>query len=127
MPSLHRARLLPSLLVLSVVSTHVPAFAQTTASGFSDVRTTTPYATAIGTLKMNGVVEGYGDGSFKPNASINRAEFLKIVLEGRSDDETFAGSNCFPDVRTQWFAPYICFAQQEGIIEGYPDGTFKQE
>jgi len=94
-------------------------------SAFSDVWSTTPYSRAIQALQDKGVLEGYGDGTFKPSATINRAEFLKIILESRGG--TFSGASCFPDVTLQWFAPYVCTAKTEGIIAGYPDGTFKPE
>lgn len=92
---------------------------------FKDVFSTTPNARAIEALKDRAVIEGYGDGTFRPFATVNRAEFLKIVLGSRGG--TFAGSNCFPDVGTEWFAPYVCTAKKEDIVGGYPDGTFRPE
>lgn len=93
---------------------------------FSDVRSgMTPYATAIEALRSRGIIEGYSDGTFKPSATVNRAEFLKIILESRGG--SFTGDRCFPDVRDEWFAPYVCTAKEEGIIAGYPDGLFKPE
>ncbi len=95
------------------------------ALAFSDVSSKTPYNRAINALQEQGVVEGYGDGSFKAAARINRAEFLKIVLESRGDIADL--KNCFPDVKDQWFANYVCSAKSEEIVAGYPDGTFKPE
>ncbi|MDD5041502.1 MAG: beta-propeller domain-containing protein [Candidatus Peribacteraceae bacterium] len=93
---------------------------------FQDVRPgVTPYAAAIESLKASGVIEGYSDGTFKPSATVNRAEFLKIILESRG--WSFLGQNCFPDVRDEWFASYVCAAKEEGIVSGYPDGSFKPE
>lgn len=97
-----------------------PAYA-----AFSDV-SNSPYKSAIDALEERGVLEGYADGTFKPESTINRAEFLKIVLEARESTE-FHGGNCFPDVTDQWFAKYVCNAKSEGIVGGYPDGTFKPE
>src|SRR3989338_1178185 len=93
---------------------------------FSDVGSSTPYTEASESLKSRGVVEGYSDGSFKAGSTINRAEFLKIVLEGRGE-ENFKGEECFPDVEGEWFAKYVCTAKAEGIVGGYPAGTFKPE
>lgn len=93
---------------------------------FSDISMTTQYQTAIKALESKGVIEGYADGSFKPLSGINRAEFLKILLESRGE-VALTGNNCFPDVKDQWFAKYVCAAKEEGIIAGYPDGTFRPE
>ena len=110
------------LCLCAIVLSALPA----PALGFNDVRPgLTPYSEAIQFLQEEGVVEGYEDGTYKPTADINRAEFLKIILESRGIE--VSGDKCFPDVRDQWFAEYVCAAKQEGIIEGYPDGTFKPE
>jgi uncharacterized protein YkwD len=85
------------------------------------------YETAIRYLKDNGIIEGYADGSYKPDQTVNRAEFTKIIVEAElgSDPTSFA-DNCFPDVRSSdWFASYVCYAKKEGIISGYPDGYFR--
>lgn len=96
------------------------------AASFSDVSTSHPNSDAIQGLQEKGVINGYADGSFKPDATINRAEFLKIVLEARGFDPSVQ-TNCFPDVRDEWFAKYICYGKKESIISGYPDGTYKPE
>jgi len=83
-----------------------------------------PYRDAIESVKTKGIVDGYPDGSFKPENTINRAELTKIIVETVYPGVA-AGSNCFPDVTDQWFAKYVCFAKDKGIISGYPDGTFK--
>ena len=95
--------------------------------GFRDVSAALPYARAIEALKERGVIEGYADGTFRAGSEINRAEFLKIALEAREDDAALMGSDCFPDVAEEWFARYVCKAKAEGIVGGYPDGTFKPE
>lgn len=101
----------------------IPAASAETQS-FSDVDYTTPYRTAIYSLKDEGVVIGYGDGTFKPEINISRAEFLKILL--KSKNYTGEGNDCFTDVKgTKWYVPYVCQAKQMGFIEGYGDGTFR--
>ncbi len=91
----------------------------------SDISGTT-YENAITYLVGEGVVEGYPDGSYKPNQTINRAELLKIILEASNADTSAASNSCFPDVQgDDWYVKYVCTAQSLGIVEGYPDGTFK--
>ncbi len=114
-------RLIASAGILSLAILLLPS----SVGGFSDVSESTDYNEAIKTLQDRGVIEGYADNTFKPENTLNRAEFLKIILEGRSDGETFTGSKCFPDVEDEWFAKYVCTAKTEGIINGYPDGTFR--
>ena len=115
-------RLTPHLCLFALILTSIPS----NALGFNDVRSgVTPYSQAIQSLRDKGVVEGYTDGTFKPTARINRAEFLKIILESRGTE--LDGENCFPDVDDEWFAKYVCTAKKEDIIDGYPDGFFKPE
>lgn len=111
--------LVAKLSALLLFATAAPALA------FTDVSSKTSYNRAINALQEQGVVEGYADGSFKAAARINRAEFLKIVLESRGDIADL--KNCFPDVKEQWFANYVCNAKSEGIVAGYPDGTYKPD
>jgi thiol-disulfide isomerase/thioredoxin len=99
-------------------------------ASFTDVNEDTRYAPAIDFVQSTGIVEGYADGSFKPAQEINRAEFLKIVVGATFDPEVIAACDLstlgFSDVTaTDWFAPFVCQGQKEGIIEGYADGTFK--
>lgn len=95
------------------------------ANAFSDVEASHANAEAITYVQGEGIVNGYPDGTFQPFAAINRAEFTKIVMGALFND--MEGGNCFPDVKDQWFAPYVCRAKAEGIIGGYPDGTFGPE
>ncbi|MFA6523363.1 MAG: beta-propeller domain-containing protein [Candidatus Peribacteraceae bacterium] len=103
----------------------VPAFASI--HPFWDVNQNTPYVEAIETLRDEGVIAGYSDGSFKPDATINRAELLKILLEARTDGTLLERTKCFPDVQEQWYATYVCTAKAENIIDGYDDGLFRPE
>ncbi len=91
---------------------------------FPDIQNS-PYKTSIEYLQNKGVVQGYPDGTFGPERKINRAEIMKIILEASTQEDIGHKLNCFPDVRGEWFAKYVCYAQEQGIIEGYPDGKFK--
>jgi len=96
---------------------------------FSDVSANHPNKRSINHSYQVGIIEGYPDGTFGPDREINRAELTKIVVsdsfeEGESPDPNIY-RNCFDDVTTEWFAPYICYAYEQGWVQGYEDGTFK--
>ncbi|QQR54817.1 S-layer homology domain-containing protein [Candidatus Peregrinibacteria bacterium] len=95
-------------------------------SPFSDVALTDTNYPAIEYLYNEGIFSGYPDGSFRPDNTVNRAELLKILVEGLGvtpDEITYR--NCFSDVETDWYAKYVCYAKEAGWVEGYPDGSFK--
>ena len=110
------------LLLALLVLTMIPASAY--AVSYSDI-SNNKYKTAIEYISGLGIVQGYPDGSYRPDAPINRAEILKISLEANNLDTNDNLTNCFPDVKTDWYAKYVCKAKNLGIVSGYPDGNFK--
>jgi len=81
---------------------------------------------AIQYLYSHGIISGYPDGTFKPDNTVNRAELLKILVGGKGiTPAADQNNNCFPDVKAEWFAPFVCYAKTQGWVDGYPDGTFK--
>jgi len=99
--------------------------------GFSDLNGANPNYNAIMDLQARGIVSGYPDGTFMPDQVVNRAEALKMILEGseiKGQAAEVGGNNAtFKDVTdlNAWYYPYLNAAVHEGIVEGYPDGTFK--
>jgi len=92
---------------------------------FSDVPVSHSSADAIKYLKSEDIVQGYPDGTFKPDGTLNRAEAVKILLTG-NDINVQNGNTDFSDVKsTDWFANYIVTAVNKGIVKGYGDGQFK--
>lgn len=87
------------------------------------------YQTAIEYLHGKNVIGGYPDGTFKPDIQINRAELLKILVGGAgyTDPDATKYKDCFPDVKTQWYAKYVCFAKEKKWVQGFEDGKFKPE
>ena len=104
------------------------------AVSFPDVDATTPEGEAIIKLSEMGVLGGFEDGSFRPEATVTRAQFAKIiyVLQNQGTEDILAdahkGPTKFPDVtEDQWFNGYVNWAVAEGIVGGYDDGTFKPD
>lgn len=109
--------------VLLNVTDQVSASTYAFTGTFTDVTPQNKYTEAISSLVEQGIIDGYLDGTFRPWDKINRAEFLKIIIGSMTPTPT--GENCFTDVTTKWFAPYICYAKENKIADGYPDGSFK--
>lgn len=94
-------------------------------SGFTDVASGAWYSNAVSTLTRAGILDGYEDGSFRPNASITRAEFTKIAVSFFKHVGG-ASSNPFNDVPdSAWYAEFVKAAAELGLIDGYEDGTFR--
>ncbi len=93
---------------------------------FADVPLSHSSAKAIKYLKNEGIVQGYGDGSFQPNGTLNRAEAVKILLVGNDISISSNGNTDFSDIKNNdWFSGYIATAVNRGIVKGYGDGEFK--
>ncbi len=89
---------------------------------YTDVKDGDWYNNAISTLSNAGIVSGYPDGTFRPNAPITRAEMSKIIALFAKLDKT---NDRFTDIAGHWAEAYIRLAAGNGWIEGYPDGSFR--
>ena len=96
-------------------------------NNYTDVPADKWYNNAVSTLSNMGVISGYADGAFKPDAPISRAEFAKIAVSfSNVADLSYRGY--FADVKeSDWFSGFVAAAKDAGLIEGYNDGTFKPE
>lgn len=99
---------------------------------FKDIQEDHPLVDAITFVKNQRIVEGYADGTFRPERLITRAEFVKMLVGAMySGDYSYECLNnnrdlLFSDVsRKEWYAAYVCVAKEENIIRGYPDGSFR--
>ena len=101
----------------------------TLANEFTDVSSSHIYANAIEYLHDEGIVEGYADGTFKPDSTINRVELLKIALSSHA--LAFACTERyfeFHDTQSgAWYDTYIQTAANCGIVSGYDDGSFRPD
>ena len=71
-----------------------------------------------------GYINGYEDKTFKPNNSITRAEFVRIV--NKVFNFTEQGKENFKDIEIgAWYYADICIGVNAGYINGYEDGTFR--
>ena len=94
---------------------------------FSDLPDTHWAYNYVNTLAGNFILNGYLDGTFKPDANITRAEFAKIIVSATNTLDTTAQAE-FSDVsEDDWYNCYVASAYKEGFIQGYPDGTFRPD
>lgn len=95
-------------------------------SNFTDIRGNEWYANAIGYMEGTGIIKGYENNTFRPDALITRAEFA--ALASGFDNLSTGISNVFSDVDdANWAKDYISSASAKGWVKGYTDGTFKPE
>ena len=96
-------------------------------NSYTDVAAGSWYNNAVSTLSAMGVLGGYEDGSFRPNASITRAEFAKIAVSF-FELEGLDCENPFLDVAPgAWYAESVAAAAEIGLIEGYEGGLFRPD
>jgi hypothetical protein len=118
-----------TLVLVLVLSSFSMAFADNHASTKFDDVEDEDIAIAVDRLSAFGIVDGYEDGSYKPEGMVTRAEFSKLLVTalGLENAAGAAGSSSqFADVMgTEWYAGFVNVAAGQGIVGGYPDGTFK--
>lgn len=97
---------------------------------FSDV-TDRRTSVAVESLRLMGVLDGYSDRTFRPDAPVNRGQFCKMVVYAMGGEDELGLYNTvtiFPDVRpSHWASGYINMVSRKGVIAGYPDGRFHPE
>ncbi len=95
---------------------------------FADVRGDHPNAIALAYLKSKRMIQGYEDGNFKPDELISRGQVMKLVVSAlHVYPHQVRYAYCFNDVGREWFAPYVCYAKNEGWISGSGDNMFFPE
>lgn len=102
----------------------VTAFADDAKIVFSDVDATTTEGTAIYKLAESGIVNGNGDGTFRPNNPVTRAELCKMINNIWKFTEP--AEDGFKDVtENKWYYDHVRIAKKAGYINGFADGTFR--
>lgn len=92
---------------------------------FTDVSNDAWYCSAVSTLSAMGIISGYPDATFRPNASITRAEFAAIATRfDVNGDKTPASFN---DIAGHWAKDEIAVAANNGWVNGYEDGSFRPQ
>lgn len=96
-------------------------------NSFTDVAAEKWCNNAISTLFSMGIIDGYGDGAFRPDGPITRAAFTKMAVNF-FDYHVKDYDGRFTDVEGDaWYAGYIQAAAELKLIEGFDDGTFRPD
>ncbi len=118
-------------LLITVAMMLTLALPMTVSAAFSDVPASHHYYDAITNLSSEGILDGMGDGTFKPGDPVTRAQFTKIICYALSvgnltysEEERSIFSDLAPE---HWAANNIVTAYKQGIINGMGDGTFAPE
>jgi hypothetical protein len=76
----------------------------------------------------HGAIEGYADGSFKPNNPVTRAQAAKMLVLGKGWPLQLPRTPTFSDVAADYWAySYIETAVAHVVIDGFADGTFRPD
>ena len=90
------------------------------------------YSEAVGVMVGLGIIEGYDDGTLRPETTYTREQAAKIIaymqLGPKDADSLRCTKAPFTDVAAdRWSAGYIAYCVEQGIIDGMGDGTFQPE
>ena len=100
----------------------------TSDSSFTDISSDFWAYPAIQSLVQAGVIQGYPDGSFRPDKSVSRAEFATMVVVSLNLSFVLVEYPTFPDVPgNHWALTYVETAVANHLVKGYPDGNFQPE
>ena len=110
------------IVLLGVLAQPYPAGAE--AAGFIDVSSSNPYRVQIETLAQLGIIEGYSDGTFRPNAPVTRQQFAKMAIEAMRIAVSETDVCTFGDVKRTGLDDlypdnYVAAATREGLVTGY--------
>ncbi len=106
------------------VSASFAAQAVDPASPFADVAPGTWYYDAVLYAYEHGLMSGTGEGQFSPDLATSRGMIVTILYR-LAGSPAVSGSSAFPDVaQGDWYASGVAWASANGVVSGYPDGTF---
>lgn len=96
-------------------------------SGYQDSLSPTVFV-KVGQVQHNAFIQGYPDGTFRPEKPITRAEIAAILTRIMGLNPQTAGNPNFSDVQsTHWAFGYISAVVEAGVMQGYPDRTFRPD
>lgn len=98
---------------------------QTANNPFSDVSNYAYYYDAILWAVEQGITKGYEDGTFHPNDTVTRAQFVTFLWRSEGSPSPKSNNCIFPDVTDPHYSDAILWGNDNDIVKGYEDGTFR--
>lgn len=94
-------------------------------TGFVDVSTDAWYAGSVDYIVKSGLMNGMGKNEFRPEVAMTRAMLVTVLW--RYAGSPVEGANTFGDLTQNWYVQAVAWAANNGIVTGYPDGTFRPD
>ena len=120
-------KVLSIVLSLAMVVCMMPltAFAASNSASYSDIEGEKCEG-AVNVLTALGVVDGYEDGTYRPSTTVTRAEMAKLIITALGvADYASATTSTYTDMaNAQWAVPFVQYATNLNIINGYGNGKF---
>ena len=93
---------------------------------FTDLGENQWYESAVRYAYTHGIMQGTSATTFVPGKSLTRAEAVQVLynMEGKPEG---SGNSTFPDLVYEWYKPAIAWAESNGVVDGYEDGTFRPD
>lgn len=125
MPAMNTIRHLHLKTAVVFALTIAPIAASAQSATFSDLPSTHSAFTAVQFLREKGVLQGYPDGTFKPDQVVTRAEAIKMIVGPTGTDVSSFTTSPFTDVPAgSWYLPFVEAGRTRlGIVQGPPNAT----
>ncbi|MBR6915713.1 MAG: S-layer homology domain-containing protein, partial [Clostridia bacterium] len=119
------------VLVTASITLAFPVSAEALELPFRDVKSGDWFYPYVKYVYDNSIMQGKSDTVFGPKDNVTRAEIVTVFYRMAGGWGEYPEQNLrFTDVKrssTKWYAPYVGWAKQEGLIDGYEDGTFRPD
>lgn len=93
---------------------------------YTDLDANAWYAESVHFALVNGLFVGFGDGTFRPEAALSRA-MVATVLYRQAGSPAVTGSSTFPDLKDDWYADAVAWAQEAKVVIGDDKGLFRPD
>jgi len=105
------------LVLCALLCLAAPAGAEEQPEAFTDAGSIRHYSQVTMLVDL-GLISGYGDGSFRPDSCVTRAEIAKLIALVYADNPQADGGTSFPDAAGSWAERYIRYCAEKGIVAG---------